>query len=383
MLAPAVRQSFTQSVRFGVLSTFPPTPCGVARFSAVLSQALCDLGSDVAVVRITDGDVSSSDRIVGELVNDSQPSVAACIDRLNQADVALIHYQHGMYGGAHDDEILAIVAGLRTPTMVVVHSVLKTPAPHQRWVLEQLVSAVDRVVVMSVAARELLCSDYGVARHKVVTVPHGGTIPDSPRPSRAARPIILTWGLLHRGKGIERVIDAMESLDSVAGRPRYLVLGQTHPKALAAEGEAYRESLLERVRSRGLTDSVSIDPRYYDTSTLTRLVQSARVVVLPYDSRDQVTSGVLVDAIAAGRPVVATAFPHAVELLSGGAGVVVDHDDPEALASALRRVLTKPRLAGEMAAEARKLATNMAWPVVAEAYLNLARHLLAQRRALH
>ena len=36
-------------------------------------------------------------------------------------------------------------------------------------------------------------------------------------------------------------------------------------------------------------------------------IASASVVVLPYDSRDQVTSGVLVDAIAAGRPVIATA----------------------------------------------------------------------------
>ena len=88
--------------------------------------------------------------------------------------------------------------------------------------------------------------------------------------------------------------------------------------------------------------------------------------MLPYDSTDQVTSGVLVDAIACGRPVVATAFPHAVELLGSGAGIVVDHDDPDALASALRRVLTQPRLAGSMAAEARRLAPEMAWPVVAE-----------------
>ena len=58
-------------------------------------------------------------------------------------------------------------------------------------------------------------------------------------------------------------------------------------------------------------------------SSLTALVQSSAVVVLPYDSTDQVTSGVLVDAIAAGRPVVATAFPHAVELLGSGAGIVV------------------------------------------------------------
>jgi glycosyltransferase involved in cell wall biosynthesis len=90
---------------------------------------------------------------------------------------------------------------------------------------------------------------------------------------------------------------------------------------------------------------------------------------------------VLVDAIASGRPVVATAFPHAVELLSSGAGIVVGHDDPDALASALRRVLTQPRLAGDMAAEARRLAPEMAWPVVASAYLNLVHRVFTQRRA--
>ena len=55
-------------------------------------------------------------------------------------------------------------------------------------------------------------------------------------------------------------------------------------------------------------------------------------MVLPYDSADQVTSGVLVDAVAAGRPVVSTAFPHAVELLASGAGLVVPQRDPGALA---------------------------------------------------
>ena len=93
------------------------------------------------------------------------------------------------------------------------------------------------------------------------------------------------------------------------------------------------------------------------------------------------TSGVLVDAIANGRPVVATAFPHAVELLNSGAGIVVDHDDPVALASALRHIVTQPRLAGSMAAEARRRAQEMAWPVVASAYLRLAQCVLAERRA--
>ena len=78
--------------------------------------------------------------------------------------------------------------------------------------------------------------------------------------------------------------------------------------------------------------------------SLTELIQSADLVVLPYDSRDQVTSGVLVDAVAAGRPVVSTAFPHAVELLGSGAGIVVPQRDPVALGRAIRSVLTDPSL---------------------------------------
>jgi glycosyltransferase involved in cell wall biosynthesis len=127
---------------------------------------------------------------------------------------------------------------------------------------------------------------------------------------------------------------------------------------------------------------VSFDASYRDVSSLTALVQSSAVVVLPYDSTDQVTSGVLVDAIASGRPVVATAFPHAVELLASGAGIVVDHDAPDALASALLRLLTEPRLAATMAAEAARLAPQMAWPIVATAYLDLAHRLLAEQAML-
>ena len=112
------------------------------------------------------------------------------------------------------------------------------------------------------------------------------------------------------------------------------------------------------------------------------MIQSSKVVALPYDSKDQVTSGVLVDAIAAGRPVVATAFPHAVELLSSGAGLVVDHDDPDAMARALRRVLNRPELAANMAAEASRLAPSLGWSVIAREYLNLADRLLAERLSL-
>ena len=223
---------------------------------------------------------------------------------------------------------------------------------------------------------------FDVSASKVTTIPHGAAVP-SARPTGATeRPTILTSGLIGPGKGIERVIDALASLRELRPRPTYLVAGQTHPKVLAADGEAYRHARVEQAWRNGVAGSVQFDASYRDVQSLTSLLQSAAVVVLPYDSTDQVTSGVLVDAIAAGRPVIATAFPHAVELLATGAGIVVDHDDTDALASALEQVLTEPALATRMADEAARLAPSMAWPVVAGAYLRLARQLLSERPAL-
>ncbi len=377
-----MEQGFSGPLSFGILSTYPPTPCGLATFSAALANGLTANGADVSVVRISDGPPSASTPVIGELVNGSPASVAACAELLNRSDVAVIQHEYGIYGGVDGDEVVDIIEGLRVPSIVIAHTILKDPTPHQRSVLEAVAALADQVVVMSEAAAQRLCRDFDVDRRKVTTVPHGATIPTNATVMRGGRPTLLTWGLLGPGKGIERVIEAMGSLNDLPGRPRYLVAGRTHPKVLAADGEAYRDARTEQARRSGVADSVCFDAGYRSVSTLTALVQSAAVVVLPYDSTDQVTSGVLVDAIASGRPVVATAFPHAVELLDSGAGIVVGHDDPDALASALRRILTQPRLAGAMAAEARRLAPEMAWPVVAGAYLKLAHGIRAERLAL-
>lgn len=378
---PVAPQRFSQSTSVGVLSTYPPTPCGLATFSSALSDALSASGAAVNVVRVADGSASSSARVVGELVNDSAPSAEECTHLLNQNDVAIIQHEYGIYGGVDGDEVAEIIGRLCVPSIVVAHTILKDPTPHQRSVFEAVMAMADQVVVMSDGAGQRLCQGFNVDRRKVTTIPHGATIPNAPRPTLPGRPTLLTWGLMGPGKGVERVIEAMGSLRDLPGRPRYVVAGRTHPKVLAADGEAYRDARIEQALRSGVADSVYFDTDYRNVTVLTSLVQSSSLVVLPYDSTDQVTSGVLVDAIASGRPVVATAFPHAVELLSTGAGIVVDHDDPVALVTALRRILTQPCLAGSMAAEARRMAPEMAWSVVASAYLRLAGRLVAEQRA--
>ncbi len=82
-----------------------------------------------------------------------------------------------------------------------------------------------------------------------------------------------------------------------------------------------------------------------------------------------------------GRPVVATAFPHAIELLSGGAGIVVPQRDASALADVVCSVVDHPELLARMAAECRRLAPDLSWPAVARRYDELATTLLVAEAA--
>jgi glycosyltransferase involved in cell wall biosynthesis len=370
---------------FGILSSYPPTPCGLATFSAALASGLSAHDSEVSVVQVVDaiGQISNSDRVVGALVNGSPRSVVATSAALDQSDVAVVQHEYGLYGGTDGDEVLEILGALQVPSILIAHTVLTNPTPHQRSVLNDAAELADRVVVMTEAARLRLCETFDVDAHKVTTIAHGAAIPRARVvPNRVGRPVMLTWGLIGPGKGIERVIEAMRTFHDLPMQPRYMVAGQTHPKVLATQGESYRRERMAQAEHYGLASSVVFDADYRDVASLTALIQSSKVVVLPYDSRDQVTSGVLVDAIAAGRPVIATAFPHAVELLSSGAGLVVAHDDPDAMALALRRILTRPELAATMAAEASRIAPSLGWSTIAGEYLRLANHIMTDRLSL-
>lgn len=376
--APPFRSvSTSTNRRIGLLSTYPPKLCGLATFAAALGGQLRRTGNRVDVVRIDDrDDTGPIERpVVAELVNGVPASIRKAAAVLSRCDVAIIQHEYGIYGGVDGDEVIELLEALDVPMIVVLHTVPLQPTPHQQTVLEAVGDIADRLVVMSETANDRLTSLYSIDPNKVVTIPHGASTPTFERLEfkliGGARPQLLTWGLLGPGKGIEHTVDALALLGDLRHRPRYTVAGVTHPKVFARHGDQYRHSLIQRSYAAGVAGSVTFDDTYRDVAQLTRFVASASVVVLPYDSRDQVTSGVLVDAIAAGRPVIATAFPHAVELLSSGAGIVVPHADPVALAEAIRLVVSDGDVLESMATEARRLAPSLSWSAVAGQYVCL------------
>ncbi|MDP9795286.1 glycosyltransferase involved in cell wall biosynthesis [Catenuloplanes nepalensis] len=358
---------------YGFLSTHPPTRCGLATFNAALAAQL-----DGGIVRVLDGDVAGQapPGVVHSWSSRARGGWPAAAAALNTFDVAIVQHEYGIYPGADGEEVLPLLRRLTVPSIVVLHTVLAHPSERQRSLLTQIAGEAGAVVTMTNTARDRLLAGYSVDSSKVTVIPHGVAEPVGGPVGHRDRPHLLTWGLIGPGKGIEWALRALARLQDLDPAPTYTVAGRTHPKVLELHGEAYRAGLHQLGAELGVGHSVEYQQVYHDQAALGALIGSADVVLLPYDSREQVTSGVLIEAVAAGVPVVATPFPHAVELLRDGPGLLVPYGDPKALAKAIRRLLTVPGLADRLS---RRSGGELRWPEVAKSYAGLADRLLDAR----
>ncbi len=353
----------------GFVSTYPPTVCGLATYTASLLGAVAsDRGSrsGLGVVGLEAGSAGSASR---DVVFHHRVGNAASLEMatrvLNTYDTVSLQHEFGIFGGEDGDEVLDLVAGLTVPTAVTFHTLLQRPTRHQRMIIDRLAAHAARMMVMSQTGARRLVDQHGIDPTRIEVIPHGAdALFAGPSLVNGDRPLVLTWGLIGPGKGLEWAIEAFADLARLDPQPRYLIAGATHPLIREAAGESYRQELVSLVHRLGLDDMVEFDDRYLSRQALAHMVRKADLVVLPYASVEQVTSGVLVEAIAAAKPVIATRFPHAVELLSGGAGITVPHGDPAALSAALRRLLADRRLTSQMAQAAGRLADGWFWPTI-------------------
>lgn len=363
----------TSAPSIGFVSTFPPTVCGIATYTASLVAAIEDRtpGIQTGVVGLGSSPTATTSSPVamhhrtGDLT-----SLRNATRILNRFDTVSIQHEFGIWGDRDGVEVLDFMSRLAVPTAVTLHTVLREPTQNQRTIMDGICDLAERVVVMSQTASTRLVERYGVDPARISVIPHGAD-PEFGGPSLVTdgRPLILTWGLIGPGKGLEWAIKALAEIADMKPLPRYLIVGATHPQVLKETGEAYRDSLKARIEDLGLSSMVEFDDRYLDRRDLALLVRSADVVVLPYESDEQVTSGVLVEAIAASKPVVATRFPHAVEVLSDGAGSVVPFGEPHRIGEELRRVLSDRPARELMGLRARQLATDWYWPTVGKRYV--------------
>ena len=329
----------------------------------------------VAVVDHDSGDGLDPPEVVAHLDPAVPWSLRSAIERLSDYDVVIAQHEYGIWGPDMGRPVLELADRLENRLITTLHTLLPEPTPVQETIIETLAQLSAHTVVPTRAAKRLLTRRYEVDPRSVVVIPHGTDAPHRsvarlratrPRPNRP--PTLLTWGLIGPGKGLEWSLRAVGALKQTYPDLRYTIAGRTHPKVLANDGERYRRHLEGIVAELGLEENVRFIDDYLPEEMLHRLLFDATIVVLPYDSTDQIVSGVLVEAVSANVPVVATAFSHALELAEANAVTTVPQQSPEAIASSIGRLLDTPMALDAMVRAQRGLAPELEWVNVASRY---------------
>ena len=266
------------------------------------------------------------------------PAFAETIVAFLEEHPADVFHIHVGLGGENFD-------GARAARRAGVPAVIQTQ--HLPWLLSgrgkrsrffEAIEPVDHLITVSEAQRRTYLR-IGVPPVVLTTVPNG-IRPRGPGPGRAAaraalglepdQPVVLSIGRLVVMKGQRYLIDAVPELAARFPGLAVVILGRGH----------LHGKLLEQAAALGVGDRVHLPGHRSDARLL---LDAADVLVLP--SRHEGMPLVLLEAMDAGLPVVATRVIGSEEVVADGeTGFLVRPEDPAALAAALARLLADPEL---------------------------------------
>lgn len=370
-------------MRLALVGTFAPRKCGIATFTADVADKLGEFHSEIAVdVYALDeaDDPQDYGAIAGTIPADDPQAYAEIARRINESAVDAVWLQHeyGIYGGDDGEMVCDFVDRLAAPLVLTLHTVLAEPSERQYAILRHLLTRASRIMVMSQHSRRLLATRYDAPAEIIDVIEHGA--PDRPfgrqekykaRLGLQGRKVLMTFGLLGRGKGLEQAIRALPAI--VARHPEtvYRIVGATHPKLVAHEGEAYRLELQALAEELGVADHVAWENRFLETEELLDQIEACDIYLTPYPGLQQSTSGTLSYAVALGKAVVSTPYLHACELLADDVGRLIEPHSADAIAEAVNAMLDSPEELAAMQQRAYMRGRETIWPRFADASARL------------
>ena len=286
--------------------------------------------------------------------------------RLRALKPDLVHIHH--VWPAADRYLSMIARAVGVPRVVVTEHIMgEAHSRGQQALKRDELKNADAVTAVTAAIVETLVRDYGIEPLRVRIIPNGADLPDEEHEAPLARrwrerflatplkPLWVVAGRLEEQKGHDLLLDALVTL-----------YRQGLDFTLAVAGDGSRRGWLEqRALSLGLSPRVQFVGQLDDVGSL---LAAADGVILP--SRWEGLPLVLLEAMARGRPIVATAVGGVADALEDGvSGTLVPPNDIGALAAALEHLHRRADRAwrlGQVAAEVAR--DRFSWHAVVDEF---------------
>lgn len=367
------------------LSTYPPRECGIATFTRDLSDSMQKkFGNHIQPAIISMEESPSSLRVYAKKVfqhiteSDLESYVAAAkkINSMKNAEVVNIQHEFGIFGGDYGSNLISFMGCLEKPIVTTFHTVLENPDDEMKHVVKEIDAKSRSLVVMTQIAKDILVKDFEIAPEKILVIPHG--VPNvsfggsnellKRKFGLQGKKILLTFGLLSRGKAIEYVIKALPKIIKENPSAVFVLVGETHPKVRKEEGESYRNELRVLSKELGVEESVKFLDEYLSLDKLIECLKLADVYLAPSRDRRQICSGTVSYALAAGKAIVSSPNKYNKEVLLENRGIMLSKNDSNFFANKVNFLLANPSKKKEFERNAFSYSRKMTWQNVGTQY---------------
>lgn len=373
-----------------ILSTSMPQQCGLATFTKDMKLKMqLDPNVKIDVIAVSKlGEEYFDDSVRFVIDKDRLDSYIQASYIINEEyDYCILQHEYEIFGGADGIFINSLVNKLCIPLLTILHTILASPSPRKKEILESLITKSHAVVSLSPKGCKILKKLFPKCdRHKIKMIPHG--VPQFDYNQQLAKTklgvqnnfVMLTFGLIRRSKNIEYAIRSLVGLELPDFK--YFIVGKTHPSVSAREGESYRYELQNLVEQLNLQDKVIFINEFLSDEKLKDYLTACDIYLSINQHEEQISSGTLSFAVGAGSAVIATPYWHAKDLLIDDKGILTPFNNVEAIRENISLLYHSKRLLTWYRYRARCFGEKTTWRSIAKIYLELLNNLTIPVRSL-
>jgi len=379
-----------EDLRILHLSSFPPRLCGIANFCKQIVSAISkiDTSAHQKVIALEENENVKREypplvslRVIQEDLS-SYEKVGKWIGK-SGANVLFLQHEFNLFGGFDGIFILELLKRVKIPIVSFLHTVpvLKNSMRrnYRLRILKEIAKKSKFLCLPSKKAIEFLNQECKIKKEKMIFLPHGGfELPFTNEKEReelkkkynfSGKFLVLSYGLIIKSKGFEYAIEAIAKIKEKFPHLRYLILGVPHPLLQESPENNYYLGLKERVKKLKLEDRVIFLQKFITQKELIDYLRMADVVLLPYTTKYQISSGVLTHAMTVGACIVSTPFIYAKEILGNGRGIFIEFENPDSIAKKLIFLIENHQKIEKLRKKTWEFGKNFGWKKISEKIL--------------
>lgn len=373
-------------MKIAIVSSWLPRECGIATFSRDVAGSLKESDEKTEISICALQEPGSEGRKYGPEVkwkirDNAQTDYTEAAKAINNSDAEVIFLSHefGIFGPKDGKNILFFLEQVKKPVISTFHTIPLLPGSRRRKtrlaILKKIAEKSHFVIVTSQHAKKELAKKFNFEEKKIKVIYHG--TPEIPFLNQKSKEkkrkelgldktniIILSPGMIRKSKGLEYAIKAMAKIVKDYPEILYIITGEAHP---AKKNWQYYQYLQQLVKKNKLDDCIKFIDYYLTDEELENYFAISDIILLPYLTKEQVSSGILAWALAAGKIIISTPFYYAKEVLENR-GLFIKFRNAFSIEEKIKSVLENPQKGLALSRKAYAFGLNTNWKKTAEKY---------------